>query len=104
MADFLAQHSRGRIGRERARLILETARHSVGSPAAGEAYASILPSFIANYRALAAQVDRYTAQLETCLAAMKQTLTTIPGIGPVLAATILAEIGEVGRFPGGFLS
>jgi len=30
---------------------------------------------------------------------MKQTLTTIPGIGPVLAATILAEIGEVSRFP-----
>ncbi len=27
-------------------------------------------------------------------------LTTIPGIGPIHAATIMAEIGDVGRFPG----
>jgi len=45
LADFLAQHSRGRIGRDRARLILETARHSVGSPAAGEAYVPIPAPF-----------------------------------------------------------
>ncbi len=29
-----------------------------------------------------------------------QTLTTIPGIGGVLAATILGEIGDIRRFPG----
>jgi transposase len=99
LADFLAQHSRGRLTAERASLILKTARRSVGSPVAGEAYTPILPPFIANYQALVSQVDHYTRQLEAHLTQMEQTLTTIPGIGPVLAATILAEIGDIGRFP-----
>jgi transposase len=99
LADFLSQRSRGRVGADRACLILETAHHSVGSPTAGEAYAPILPLFIAAYLALAAQIDHFTAQVEAHLAQEDQTLTTIPGMGPVLAATILAEIGDVHRFP-----
>lgn len=99
LLEFLVQHSRGRIGLPRARLILETAQHSIGSQAAGQAYQPILPTFIAHYLTLSDQVDHYTAQLETCLAQIDQSLTTIPGIGPVLASTILAEIGHVQRFP-----
>jgi transposase len=96
---FLSQHSRGRIKAPRAQLILETAHHSVGSPAASEAYAAILPAFVASYQALTAQVDQCTAQLEAQLDQIDQTLTTIPGLGTVLAATILSEIGDVQRFP-----
>jgi transposase len=99
LADFLGQHSKGRVGADRASLILETAHHSVGSPTASQAYAPILPAFIAGYLALATQVDYCTTQIEAQLAQMDQTLTTIPGIGPVLGATILAEIGDVRRFP-----
>jgi transposase len=31
--------------------------------------------------------------------AFRQTLTTIPGIGPVYGAGLLAEIGPIERFP-----
>lgn len=99
LAAFLRQHSGGHLGTERARLILDTARHSIGSPSAGQAFAPIIITFVDGYLALAAQVDHYTAQIKLHLAQMDQTLTTIPGIGPVLGATILAEIGDVYRFP-----
>ncbi len=96
---FLRQHSGGRLGRERARLILKHAQHSIGSPTAAEAYGPLLPTFVAVYQVLAAQVAQLTTQIEARLANLEQSLTTVPGIGPVLAATILAEIGDVHRFP-----
>jgi transposase len=99
LAEFLSRHSRGRVSVERAGLIRDTARRSVGSVAAGAAYAPILPIFIAGYQALTAQVDYFTAQIEALLNQMEHTLTTVPGIGPTLAATILSEIGDVQRFP-----
>lgn len=99
LAEFLSQHSRGRLHAGRAHLILETVRASVGSLASAQAYAPILPSFIAGYQALDAQIEHLTTQIQTHLAQFPQTLTSVTGIGPVLAATILSEIGDVKRFP-----
>jgi transposase len=99
LAAFLSQHSQGRFSLERARHIQQAAHASVGSPQAGHAYTPILPAFIAGFQSLSAQIEQCTAHLESYLAETDQTLTTIPGIGPVLAATILAEIGAIQRFP-----
>jgi len=96
---FLSQHSQGRFSAQRAHRIQQAARHSVGSPEAGRAYTPILPAFIAGFQTLSAQVDHCTTHIETYLAETDQTLTTIPGIGPVLAATILSEVGDIYRFP-----
>lgn len=99
LADLLTHHSRGRVGDQLAHSIRDAACQSVGSVVAGEAYAPILPTFIAAYQAMTAQIDHFTAQIETHLNQIEHTLTTIPGIGTVLAATILSEIGDVRRFP-----
>jgi len=71
----------------------------VGSTLAGQAYAAVLPDLITGYQALNERVATFTARIEAELATTEQTLTTIPGVGTVLAATILAEIGDVTRFP-----
>lgn len=99
LAGFLSYHSQGRLGLERARFIQQGAAQSIGSLTAGQAYAPILPTFIAGYRSLSAQIEQATEALESYLAQTNQTLTSIPGIGSVLAATILAEVGDVQRFP-----
>ena len=51
---------------------------------------------IAHLETQVAEVDAVAAEL---LAGVEQHLTSIPGVGPVLAATILAEIGDIDRFP-----
>nr|WP_308429860.1 IS110 family transposase [Streptomyces ruber] len=49
------------------------------------------------------QVDRRlaenTASLQTLMAATGSTLTNTPGVGPVLAARLLARAGRASRFP-----
>lgn len=99
LTNLLKQYSRGRIGKDRTRQLRQVASRSVGSAMAGQAYAAILPDLITSYQALDQRVAAFTDRIETELATADQTLTTIPGVGTVLAATILAEIGDVTRFP-----
>lgn len=96
---LLHQHSQGHFGIEQTQRIQQAACHSVGSPEAGRAYTPILPAFIAGFQTLSAQIEQCAVHIQSYLAETHQTLTTIPGIGPVLAATILTEIGDVQRFP-----
>ncbi|MGI9861533.1 IS110 family transposase, partial [Moorella naiadis] len=49
---------------------------------------------------LAKHLKRLDKRIAKHLAKITQPLTSIPGIGPVLAAGILAEIGDISRFPG----
>lgn len=99
LVSLLKQSSRGRLGEERAQQLRQAASRSVGSTLAGQAYATVLPDLIAGYQALEERIATFTARIEAELNTTEQTLTTIPGVGPVLAATILAEIGDVTRFP-----
>jgi transposase len=48
---------------------------------------------------LEVQRDRVDEALGQLMASLPQYITTIPGIGPVSGAAILAEIGDVSRFP-----
>lgn len=99
VACLLSRSSRGRLSSKRAPLILEKARCSVGSPASAEAFATILPDLIDELEILEARVAHFTARIEAQLTTLDQTLTTIPGIGPLFAATILGEVGDIARFP-----
>jgi transposase len=49
-------------------------------------------------QALQRQLQALDKPIARELAAIPQTLTSIPGIGPVYGAGILAEIGPIGRF------
>jgi transposase len=68
----------------------------------GEAYATRVESL----RDILEVVDREVAMLEGRIAAALeddagyQTIQAIPGVGPVLAAVFVVEIGDISRFPG----
>ena len=91
--------SRGRHGREKAVEIKEAARRSVGTTFAAEALA-----FEARHVAgLIDHLDREIGELDAEIARLLDPevgslLQSIPGIGPVCAATIAAEVGDPDRF------
>jgi transposase len=65
---------------------------------AGKTRRRVAAELVAELVAVEAKVKKSTAQLKTMVAARGSRLTQIPGVGPVVAARILAEVGDVTRF------
>lgn len=81
--------------------IYETARSSIGLPVAMDSRAiAMFRLVIAQGRSLIRQRDAIEEQAHAALAdnADYQRLRQIPGIGPIIAMTILAEAGDLRRF------
>ncbi|EEM13409.1 hypothetical protein bpmyx0001_57830 [Bacillus pseudomycoides DSM 12442] len=49
-------------------------------------------------RTYQAQIKEIEKGIESLMSSLPQTLESIPGIGPVFAAGIVAEIGQIERF------
>lgn len=58
----------------------------------------LLGTSIESIRSIQSQIKELDKAIERILAGIPNTLQTIPGIGPVLCAGILAEIGDIERF------
>jgi transposase len=93
--------SRKRFGPEKAQALHAAARDSLGLAALAPAARLEVTSLLAQLALLDDQVRQADAAIARLLAGLEagQHLTSIPGVGPVLAATILAEIGDISRFP-----
>jgi transposase len=78
-----------------------TAQHSIGLPIASESLAcQTFKLQLERYQELTSQRKRLEQQAESILSEHKdyRILKTIPGIGPIIALTILAEGGDLRRF------
>ncbi len=99
LAESLNKASKGRFGTVKARELQSKAATSFGITLG-------LDAFRLEIKLLLSQVEFLEAQIKTIDSAIKELLqefkacfiTTIPGIGDVLAASILAEIGDINRF------
>ena len=67
-------------------------------PLLAEANDLALSMTLENIRFMQEQLKKLDKEISKLLKAFFQTLTTIPGIGDVLAAGIIAEIGDIKRF------
>jgi transposase len=99
LTTLLQRASRKRFGRDKAKAIQRSAADSLGLATLGAAARLEIQALLAQIRLLEAHVAQVDAAVAKLLEHRDQHLTTIPGVGAVLAATILAEIGDVGRFP-----
>ncbi len=96
---ILKTASRGRLGRKQAENLQQAARRSVGVTFLADASRIQMGCLIAQLDFLTQQVDEIDGSLTELVAALpNQYLITIPGIGPVTAAAILGEIGDIQRF------
>ena len=92
----LSDASKGRYDREKAVMIREAARTSIGS--AMPAKSLELQHTISLIRELDKEVNEIEAAIKTIIDEMAPPILTIPGISYRMGAMILAEIGDFSRF------
>jgi transposase len=99
---LLRQVSAGAWTEEEARALHNLARRSAASGRAVAARGLVVRTMACHLRDL----QRHIAELEAAIATVaardagSQHLRTVPGIGPLVAATARAELGDVARFAG----
>jgi transposase len=94
----LQSASRGRFGQEKAETIQQVARQSVGVTFLADAARVEIRCLIEQIDLLETQCELLDHKSSELMDHLPQHITTIPGIGPVTGAAILAEIGDVRRF------
>lgn len=90
--------SHGRLGLERIQAVIVAAKSSIAATRIDTATEMAIRMTVQEIDLLTEQVAAYDAEIEKVNPAGKDLLMTIPGIGPVLSAVILAEIGSIDRF------
>lgn len=95
---ILTKASRGRMGLRKALDIRKTAASSFGVTLGMNALSLSIKIILDQIEHLESQVNQLEEEINRLFAKQKTTLTSIPGIGQITAATIRAEIGDFTRF------
>ncbi|MGB9848895.1 MAG: IS110 family transposase [Moorellaceae bacterium] len=101
LVDLMLQHGNKRLKDvpEMAKVIKQAARNSYRlNPKMREAVDITLAMSLETIRFFESQQKKIDQVIANELKAIPQTLDTVPGIGPVYAAGIVAEIGNISRF------
>lgn len=98
LTELLMESSGGHFGEWKARQLKEAAHNSFGIDDSCGVYSALLGMFLEQILSLTEQADSLEKQIASLLKEFDSQLTSIPGVGIVLAATILSEIGDISRF------
>ena len=89
---ILKEASRGRMGREHAQRLKKAAKNSFSLSASNLSFALEIRFLVQRMNILLEQIEELKKQIKKHMKKRQKLLQTIPGIGPVWAPTILAEI------------
>lgn len=98
IAKLLREGSRGKLGEAKAAEAKAAAKRSVGIRLGEDAAAFQIRCMVSQIEFLESTIDEVEAQIAELLARIEPNITTIPGVGTVTGAQIVAEIGDVKRF------
>jgi len=88
-----------RIGIKKAEQISALAKDTIAAPELAAQIGFQMRLLIAQHDLLESQIAEAEAHLATLLdGELVRRLRTIPGVGPAIAATLIAEIGDINRF------
>ena len=96
LSHLISESSKGRYDKEKALEIREAARHSIGSVSPAKSLE--LRHTIDHIRFLDDEIDEVEAQIFALLDKDPPRMLDIPGMGPRMAAVIVAEVGDFNRF------
>lgn len=103
LASFIAEKGKNRSPRpdEIAKAVQAAARGSYRLPkTVNDSVNQVLSISISSMRAMQAQIKVLNKEIERQFENIPNTLTSVPGIGPVFSAGIIAEVGDINRFDG----
>lgn len=98
LAELLASLSRKKIDYEKAEKLSKLAANSFGVTFCKDSFSFQLKMLIEQMKFIEMQVKNTENEIKRILAIINSPITTIPGIGPVLGAVILSEIGDISKF------
>jgi transposase len=101
LADILSKCSRKRFGIEKAEKIKSLAANTFGVTFCRDSFSFELRLLIENIKFIESQVDEIEQEIKKAMAVLNSPITTIPGIGNVIGAVILGELGDVNKFDNG---
>lgn len=96
LTELLRKASRGVFGRDKAEHLRELAKQSVGSHS--QSAVLELRMYLDRIRMLNAQIEEFEAEIKRIMDDIDSPILTIKGIGYVLGAMIISEIGDISRF------
>jgi transposase len=96
LSNILSNSSNGKLKRDKAEALKSAAVNSIGSYNIGDAIE--LKFTIERIEFLKTQESELETDIRTIMLKINSPITTIPGIGFILGAVILAEIGDISKF------
>ena len=96
LTELLRKASRGIFGRDKAEHLRELAKRSVG--AYSHAAVMELRMYLDRIEMLNAQIEEFEIEIKRLMDEIDSPILTVKGIGYVLGAMILSEIGDISRF------
>ena len=98
LTNILNKASHGRFGKEKAEELKAAAKDTFGVTFAKDAFAFQIKQLMQQVVFLEKQLSELEEQIADLLHQTNQYITTITGIGDVLGAIIVSEIGDINRF------
>ena len=96
LTNLLTEASHGRYKRDMAIAIRDSARASIGATMPAKSLE--LKYTVRAIRELTEEINEIEAAIEIIMGKLQSPITTIPGIGTQMAASIIAEVGDFSRF------
>jgi transposase len=98
LSELLRVKSRGHFGESKAKELKSAARNSFGITIAMDAFRLELKLLLDQIEFIETQIQQIDSQVRELMKSRSTCITSIPGIGEVLGASILGEIGDISRF------
>ena len=98
LCKLLRENSRGRFGEAKAEELRSAAQTSFGITIGTTAFTMQLRQLLEMIALLERQLTELETEIEQYLVKLDTPITTCPGVGNVLGAVILSEIGDITRF------
>lgn len=98
LTDILWSSSNGHFGEWKAQELKSLARNSFGVDDYEDAYSTLILLLLDQIQSLDEKTSVLEKKIASLLEEFNSPITSIPGIGPILGATIISEIGDISRF------